>query len=204
MSAFALRPMLLQLRLSLARFGYGNIGTLLLCAVGALGWQWGVPYWHARNDMQHRELVAARQALRTARTSVPPPVHSVDEERIAQFYGSLGESGYAEQQVKTLFAIAAKAGLALNQADYKPEANATGHYQTYQIVLPVHGPYRAIREFCEQTLLAIPFASLDQIDFRRDTIGSATLEARLRFTLYLGAAQSEPEKTVTAMQGERS
>jgi hypothetical protein len=203
MSAFALRPMLLQLRISLARFGYGTISALLLCAVGAVSWQWGVPYWHARNDMQRHELIVARQALQAARTSIPPPVHSVDEERVAQFYGALGENGYAEQQVKTLFAIAAKAGLALNQADYKPGANAAGRYQTYQIVLPVRGPYHAIREFCEQTLLAIPFASLDQIDFRRDTIGSTTLEARLRFTLYLEATQSESGKTATAIRGER-
>jgi hypothetical protein len=204
MSAFALRPVLLQLRLSIERFGYDNIGALLLCAIGILGWQWGVPYWRARNDMQHRELVAARQTLRTARTSVPPPVHSVDEERIAQFYGSLGENGYAEQQIKTLFAIAAKAGLALNQADYRPGTNAAGRYQTYQIVLPVRGPYRAIREFCEQTLLAIPFASLDQIDFRRDTIGSTTLETRLRFTLYLRTPQSRAEQTTTARPGDQS
>lgn len=204
MSALAPRPMLLQLRISLARFGYGTLCALLWCAVGAVGWQWGVPYWHARNDLQRRELVTVRQAVRAARTSVPTPAHSIDEERIAQFYGALGESGYAEQQVKTLFAIAAKAGLALNQADYKPGANAAGRYQTYQIVLPVRGPYRAIREFCEQTLLAIPFASLDQIDFRRDTIGSATLEARLRFTLYLGAAQSEPGNRTTAMLGGQS
>jgi hypothetical protein len=35
------------------------------------------------------------------------------------------------------------------------------------------------------TLRAIPFAALDDIGFRRDEIGAAGVDARVRFTLYL-------------------
>jgi hypothetical protein len=56
---------------------------------------------------------------------------------------------------------------------------------TYQLNLPVKGSYAAIWQFALSALRAIPFASLDDISFRRDSIGDATVEARLRFTLYL-------------------
>jgi hypothetical protein len=49
--------------------------------------------------------------------------------------------------------------------------------------------------------LAIPFASLDQIDFKRDSVNNPNLEAKLRITLYLdksggtlGNAEAPTEK----------
>ena len=77
----------------------------------------------------------------------------------------------------------------MSRADYKFGADRNGRYRTYQIVLPVKGSYSAIRQFCEQTLLAIPFASLDEMNFKRDAIGSSTLEAKLHFTVYLADMQ---------------
>jgi hypothetical protein len=35
------------------------------------------------------------------------------------------------------------------------------------------------------SLRAMPFAALDDIGFRRDDIGAAGVDARVRFTLYL-------------------
>jgi len=53
----------------------------------------------------------------------------------------------------------------------------------------VHGRSRertaAVRRFCERVLLTIPFASLDEITFKREAVGNGSLDARLRFTLYL-------------------
>ena len=51
--------------------------------------------------------------------------------------------------------------------------------------LPVKGSYGAIWQFALGALRAIPFASLDDIGFRRDSIGDPVVEARLRLTLYL-------------------
>jgi hypothetical protein len=101
------------------------------------------------------------------------------------FYDTLGERRYAEQQVKTLFALAAKNGLALSQGEYRTAYDRNARLTTYQINLPVKGSYGAIWKFALGALLAIPFASLDDIGFRRDSIGDPNVEARLRLTLYL-------------------
>ena len=45
--------------------------------------------------------------------------------------------------------------------------------------------YGAIWQFAMGALREIPFASLDDISFRRDGIQDPTVEARLRLTLYL-------------------
>jgi hypothetical protein len=110
-------------------------------------------------------------------------------QNLAEFYKVLGERPYAEQQVRTLFALAGKSGLSLSQGEYQSAVDANAGVSTYQITLPVKGSYRAIWQFSLAALRAIPFASLDEISFKREAINDANVEARLRFTLYLGEGQ---------------
>ena len=167
---------------ALRRFGWGSAALLALCAAGALTLTASQRY--LRTQLQ-TVMVARANAEQALRAAPPAPAPARNDARLAQFYDALGESRYAEQQVKTLFAVAAKNGLTLSQAEYKLTKNAAGRFSAYQITLPVRGSYTAIRRFAEQTLLAIPFASLDQMQFRRDAIGNNVLESRLRLTVYL-------------------
>lgn len=185
MTALQLQAHILAIRLTLARLGWTTMLACALCISGAAAWAWAMPYMRAQIEVRQQAITRARQSLRAANEPAPAPVRSLAEKRLANFYENLGEKRYAEQQLKTLFAIAGKTQLTLNQAEYKPAFDKNGRYHTYQVILPVKGTYGAVREFCEQTLLAIPFASLDEMNFKRDTISSRTLEAKLHFTLYL-------------------
>ena len=191
----------LHARLWLARRGWPKPLAGLLLGAGAIAWLWGIPQLEQQTAARKTMLFAAQKTL----TSAPPvaiaPALPLAEQRLQHFYDLLGETRYAEQQVKTLFALAAKNGLSLNQAEYKFAANKTGLFHTYAISLPVKGQYGAIRQFCEQVLLAIPFASLDAIDFKREAVSNPNLDAKLRFTLHLdnaggmgGAADSERQQ----------
>jgi hypothetical protein len=180
-----LGQLFLQVRLALARFGPVASVVCLLMIGGLCAWLWGVPQLQIQKKAQLHALARAQQTLSTSDGAARLTAPSVAQESLAAFYDVLGETRYAEQQIKTLFAIAEKTGLILNLADYKFAEDKIGRFQTYQIVLPVKGSYGAIRQFCEQVLLAIPFASLDEMHFKRDGIASGTLEARLRLTLYL-------------------
>jgi len=180
----------LTVRLWLTRFGWTNcvVGTLLL--VGASVWLWAVPQLKQQAASGRVALSAAQKSLTSALpVAIAPPLPPA-QQRLQEFYDVLGESRYAEQQVKTLFALAAKNGLTINQAEYKFAANKDGLFHTYTISLPVKGQYGAIRPFCEQILLAIPFASLDEINFKRDAVNNPNLEAKLRFTMHLDNANS--------------
>jgi len=114
------------------------------------------------------------------------PVDNLDA-----FYGALGQRRQAEQQVKTLFGLAARSGLVLSQGEYKRAWDRNARVHTYQVNLPVKGSYAAIWQFALAALAAIPFASLDDISFRRDNIGDPAVEARLRLTLYLSDTMTD-------------
>ena len=113
--------------------------------------------------------------------SAPDP----DEENRQAFYAALGEQRYAEEQVRTLFGLADKAGLSLNQGQYRQAYDSNSRVYTYHITLPVKGSFTAVRQFAMMALEAIPFASLDEISFRREAVGDPNVEARVEFTLYL-------------------
>jgi hypothetical protein len=173
----AMTPASVVLRLQLAamRLGAAACLALALLVAGALALAW---------SLQARQL--ARAPLPPAPPQLvqvaPPPTAN---ENLAHFYATLGEKRHAEQQVKQLFDIAAKTGLVLEQGDYKLSADKASGVATYQVTLPVKGAYQNIWQFSLQALSAIPFAALDDIAFRRETITDAAVEARMRFTLYL-------------------
>jgi hypothetical protein len=180
----------LRVRLALTRFGWSSNIAGLLCILGVVSWVWGISRLNTTElQAQQRALSHAQQLLRASETA-PHPVQMPPEERLADFYDALGDKRFAEQQIKTLFAIAKKAGLTLDQAAYQSGVDKNGRFHTYQIVIPVKGSYSAIRQFCKQTLLAIPFASLDEMSFKRDALASRDVEAQLRFTLYLSDLRS--------------
>lgn len=174
--------LLLRLRLALTALGPLACGAAALCLAGAAALAWLLPQ---RALLGHRQQVALGLASLPASAVKAVPVSA--NENLALFYDTLGEQRYVEQQIKTLFGLAAKTGLVLSQGEYKGAYDQNGRLNTYQVTLPVKGNYRAIWQFGLLALRAIPFASLDEISFKREAIGDANVEARLRLTLYLAA-----------------
>lgn len=170
-----LSSLMLRLRLAAMRLGAAGCVALVLLLAGALLLAWSLK----TRQKAHEPLPPAPPQLAQA---APPPSAN---ENLAHFYATLGEKRYAEQQVKQLFDIAAKTGLVLAQGDYKFSVDKASGVAQYQVNLPVKGAYQNIWQFSMQALAAIPFAALDDIAFRRETISEPQVEARVRFTLYL-------------------
>jgi hypothetical protein len=176
---------LLQARIALSRIDTGPGAASLLCLAGALCWLWWVPHERAQAELQGARLQRERMALRVA-PAAPPKAATVSAQgRLTAFYATLGDRHRTERQLLSLFANARESGLVLAKGEYKASYDRNSQVYSYQILLPVNGSYGTIRRFCEKTLLAIPYASLDEISFRRDMVGNGTLDARLRFTLHL-------------------
>lgn len=182
MKALTLPLLLLRLRLGFARIGPIAVVAVLLCMLGVAAWAWLLPQRAAHQRLMAQPLQAAPAAAATLATALPPPTSS---QNLAAFYAALGERRHAEQQVRLLFDLAAKSGLNLAQGEYKPAYDKAGRLSTYQIVLPVKGPYQAIWQFALEALRALPFAALDEVSFRRENIADVAVEARVRLTLYL-------------------
>jgi hypothetical protein len=188
---------MLRLRLVLLRANPIVLAAAVLVLVMAGGLAWTLNAVWAMERAQEAVAAQARQKAQAATKPLPAPEETAPApaqapDNLAAFYGALGERGSAERQVKTLFDLAAKSGLVLRQGEYKPGYDRNAHVYTYQVNLPVKGSYQAIWQFAMAALRTIPFASLDEISFHRDAIGDATVDARLRLTLYLRDGTAQP------------
>ena len=181
MKPINLYAVVLRLRLAVMALGPVFCAASLLLLVGGAALLWLLP---------QRTLQAQRQQVAVRLASMPPPAPAKSapvsaNDNLLHFYDALGEKRYAEQQVKTLFGLAAKSKLLLTQGEYKSAYERNARLHTYQVTLPVKGSYADVWQFGLMALRVIPFASLDEISFKRDSIGEAQVEARLRLTLYL-------------------
>ena len=190
MRDMSLSALWLRIVLALRRVNpvLAGAAVLALGALAAILW-----LGMARDELGEQYADARRRAALPPQVAraLPAPPPSADQ-NLAHFYASLGERGKVERQLKTLFALADKNGLALRQGEYRSSQDRAGRFLTYQVTLPVTGRYGAIWQFAFDALRALPHASLDDVAFRRDAIGSATVEARLRLTLYLAATPGVP------------
>lgn len=195
-----------RIRMVLALYwpGWTWFMGLLFSLTGAALVLLAVPAWQKQIRQGEHALLQRQQEreLRSALPAVPmQPVASREQKQLQAFYALLGQTRHVEQQLRTIFALAEKHHIAFRQADYKTSHHKEGRYATLQIDLPVQATYPAICRFVEDVLLAIPFASLDEIALRRDTPASTVLEATLRFTVFLESDETELISTPVATEG---
>ena len=126
------------------------------------------------------------EALRAPST----PALSENDQRLQQFAALLGKPRTGEQHLATVFALARQSGVTLQEGHYPMAHDTHGAFDRYEASFPVKGSYRSIRAFTQRVLRALPFAALEDMQFQRDTVEEGTVQARLRFVLYLRVAGS--------------
>ena len=131
-----------------------------------------------------RESASLKTRIEQAAKSGIPETGS--QEELARFYDFFADTHLTEWLNK-LYAAAAAQKLVLEQGEYRITPDKSGKLARYQITLPVKGSYVQIRQFVAQALADVPVAALEDINFKRETIGATQLQARIKFTLFLGA-----------------
>ncbi len=76
--------------------------------------------------------------------------------------------------------------LLLKKGEYKLSREADFRLARYEITLPVNGDYTSVRSFVNEVLQALPSAALDELALKRESADQPELEARVRFSLFLG------------------
>ena len=173
--------LMLRVRLAVMTLGPVFCIACLMILTGAAALAWLLPQ-RAVQAEQHQVAMRVVMMPATATLKLAPETAN---QNLELFYATLGEQRYAEQQVKTLFALAGKANLSLSQGEYKSAYDQNGDLHTYQVTLPVKGTYGQVWSFGLMALRSIPYASLDELSFKRENIGDPQIEARMRLTLYL-------------------
>lgn len=185
MTTLVLRARLLQGRLYLGRFGWANLAALALLLAGACACLILLPGLQDRLTSRQEELADLQSRLRREIHQASAAPKAAPPSTLGAFRATLGDIHQADEALKTIFAEADRQLLVLDQAEYRLAYDKAGGFYAYSVRLPVKGGYLALRIFCEQVLLALPYASLDEIDFKRRAAGETDLDARLHFTLYL-------------------
>ena len=178
------RHLVLRVELMLHRINPLLIATALMWLGTVIVWLWLVPLWQSRLHALNAESLEAQALLHRQAQPMPPPQAPLDQQNFNAFMNNLGDARHAEQQLQTLFTIARDLELELPQGQYKLACDEAGELCSYRVQLPVTGSYTLVRTFMEQALQAIPFASLDELSFKRESVTDGEIEARLGITLF--------------------
>ncbi len=185
MNAAGFSRAMLGVQLALSRRRVLPLAAGLLLVLAACAWGVLVPRVAQEVATERLALARAQARARAPRLPASAPSAPSGEARLQAFRSALGDVRGVDASLQAIFTAGEQSHLQLEKADYKLAYDKAGHFWTYAVQLPVTGSYAAIRAFGERVLLAMPYASLDEIDFRRKDIGHADLEARVRFTLHL-------------------
>ena len=77
--------------------------------------------------------------------------------------------------------------LLLKKGEYKFSRETDFRLARYEVTLPVSGDYVRVRGFVNDVLQAVPSAALDELTLKRESVDQPELEARVRFSMFLGA-----------------
>jgi hypothetical protein len=107
------------------------------------------------------------------------------QQRLQALQTALQASDEPAELVRKMAALAQAEQINLAQGDYQQQTNASTGVTRIQISQPVRASYPQLRRYVEAVLVAIPNASLDQVLARRDNVGQAQAEARLKWSLWM-------------------
>ena len=117
--------------------------------------------------------------------------------QIKRFYTQFPASDTLPNCLRLIDNIALKQRLTLNRGDYKlTQIKSLQSNQAtlarYEIVLPVTGQYVQIRQFIAQVLHELPALALSDLQLKRESAQSPSVEARLIFVLLLNNNSANP------------
>ena len=117
----------------------------------------------------------------------------VTQQDIERFYALFPQGVTLPRWLNTIAQTALKQGLKLNRGDYRLTAQQlnkshtnngrNGQFSRYEIVLPVTGRYTQIRLFITDVMRQIPALALSDLQIKRQSSSSPTVDARLVFVL---------------------
>ena len=168
-----------HLRRSLERLGLLGVAGLGILAFSAM-------FYFSGLRSEQDELSALRSELVAIQTSVASRKLPQAEDQLNTFYEFFpAVSTVPDTLLAKLHEAAFANGVMLDQGEYRVERKEREKLVRYGVLLPIKGDYVHIRKFLSQALVEMPYASLDSIEFQRQQVSDATLEAQVKMTFFL-------------------
>lgn len=135
-----------------------------------------------RRDLANQAKPAVVRRRDIVATDMPP-----DASGLHSLYRRYPSKKNIANCLRIVYREAEAQGLLLAEGSYQLVPIKGTSLAAYQMSLPVKGSYVQVRQFVAQLLHALPAAAVDELQFSRDAITNAQLEAKIRVTLYLVA-----------------
>lgn len=138
-----------------------------------------------RRDAARLSATSLQTRLARAELNQGPPLDA----QLSAFYRFFPGEQDATDAVGKIVAIAKRHGLVLYQADYKLETDKVSKLARFHMNLPLKGEYGTIRRFLSDVNAELPIVSLEQVQFERQKVGDAQVDAKVRLVVFLGRRQ---------------
>lgn len=176
-----------QIQSWLTRIGREGVLGLVLLGLGILVYLLVLPPLQTQLKQVQTDidsLTFRKQAL--ANTDKSKPVTAAGQ--LSAYYRHFPLQTSAPDLLQKMFAAAKHQHLELLEGKYRIKHERAGNLLRYEITLPVTGKYRQLHKFISTVLTEIPVVALDGVTFERNKIGNSLIDAKIRFSLYLGQA----------------
>jgi Tfp pilus assembly protein PilO len=110
------------------------------------------------------------------------------EDQLAEYYRKFPAEESSPQWLEKLMGLAANNGLTLNDGEYKVTRDNVGKLVRYQMTLRVKGEFPQIRKFLTDLPSVLPVVALENVQFERQKVADASVEAKIKLVLYLEQA----------------
>jgi Tfp pilus assembly protein PilO len=173
-----------RLREELERLGWPGVVGLGLLAFAAMAAATALLPLRAQVERLRDEADSLQRRLGGSDRAGRAPV----QDQLATFYAFFPPRDASPDLLGKIHAIAKAKGLQLASGEYRLERAPSPRLARYQVTLPVQGTYAQIRGFVGEVLEQVPAAVLEEVSVRRESVEAARVEARVRLTIYMGAA----------------
>ena len=140
----------------------------------------------SRRQLLDLEGEAAQLSARLGnRAAIAAP--ATGRSQLSNFYAFFPLTRNLPELLGRIHRAATQHRLALEKGEYKLSREPDFRLVRYQVTLPVNGDYADLRGFVNDVLEAVPYSALEELTLKRESIDLPQLEARVRFTLFLGS-----------------
>lgn len=180
-----LKRMLARLRFAATRLAPLPLIALALLVATIYCQLLALPQEAAAVDAGARRLAAIERQIRQTAFADAAPVETPEAQRRQQLARFPEDSALAAE-LGRLVEQAGRQGLQVNGGDYRLQVAREGALlDRYVVNLPVKGEYRQVRAYLKAVRDAFPELAIEDVALRRDNIGSAEIEAQLRFVFFV-------------------
>jgi hypothetical protein len=174
---------------------WGLLGIGIAC-ISTLIYSANIAEIRQEIDMLETRIMQKQMSNADSAIANTPVAQTESLQTLSEFYQTFPSTRAIPDTLAQLNSLAAKQQLLLNSGDYKlnkiavkNSVGATALTQ-YEMVLPVEGSYSRIRAFISSILNNLPSVAITDIQIKRDSTLSPTVDARLVLIFYVRGDQA--------------